>query len=163
MSLRAGGYLSQTTTFDVLAFEIAQYPLTNAQFEKFVKAEGYTQQQWWTAGGWQVRQRGGWREPRYWQESKRNKPDHPVAGVSWYEATVFCQWLSDVTGEHITLPTEQQWQRAAQGDDNRAYPWGNTFGASRCNSSVGKTSHGTTPVLALKARTKAIAPLGLWI
>ncbi|MBZ0284121.1 MAG: formylglycine-generating enzyme family protein, partial [Anaerolineae bacterium] len=35
----------------------------------------------------------------------------------------------------ITLPTEQQWQRAAQGDDNRTYPWGNDFDQNRCNTS----------------------------
>jgi formylglycine-generating enzyme required for sulfatase activity len=40
------------------------------------------------------------------------------------------------------LPTEQQWQRAAQGDTNWAYPWGNNFDATRCNFDTG----GTTPV-----------------
>jgi formylglycine-generating enzyme required for sulfatase activity len=45
----------------------------------------------------------------------------------------FAQWLSSVTDEAITLPTEQQWQRAAQGDDERVYPWGNEWDATRCN------------------------------
>src|SRR5690606_22290045 len=63
-----------------------------------------------------------------------------------------CRWLSATLtptpsprgrGEQwqITLPTEQQWQRAAQGDDGRKYPWGNDFDPQRCNteeSGIGK-------------------------
>jgi formylglycine-generating enzyme required for sulfatase activity len=48
----------------------------------------------------------------------------------------FCCWLSEVTGEKILLPTEQQWQRAAQGDDGRDYPWGKDWDGTRCNNSV---------------------------
>jgi formylglycine-generating enzyme required for sulfatase activity len=32
------------------------------------------------------------------------------------------------------LPTEQQWQYAAQADDNRIYPWGNNFDPQHCNT-----------------------------
>jgi formylglycine-generating enzyme required for sulfatase activity len=64
--------------------------------------------------------------------------------VSWYEAIAFCLWLSDVTGDAIMLPTEQQWQRAAQGDDGRIYPWGNNWDNKRCNNSNGISK--TTPV-----------------
>jgi formylglycine-generating enzyme required for sulfatase activity len=56
--------------------------------------------------------------------------------VSWYEAVAFCLWLSEATGEKIMLPTEDQWQYAAQGDDGRAYPWGNDWDCKRCNNSV---------------------------
>jgi formylglycine-generating enzyme required for sulfatase activity len=65
-----------------------------------------------------------------------------VVGVSWYEALAFCRWLGEQTGENILLPTEQQWQRAAQGDDNRTYPWGEGIDDSRCNYSrnVGRTT-----------------------
>jgi formylglycine-generating enzyme required for sulfatase activity len=34
----------------------------------------------------------------------------------------------------ITLPSEQQWQRAAIGDTGWVYPWGNDFDPRRCNS-----------------------------
>jgi len=39
--------------------------------------------------------------------------------------------------QNIILPTEQQWQRAAQGDDGLKYPWGNEWDGSRCNNSDG--------------------------
>jgi formylglycine-generating enzyme required for sulfatase activity len=55
--------------------------------------------------------------------------------VTWYDALAYCEWLSGVTGNHITLPSEAEWEKAARGDkDKRAYPWGNTFDSSKCNS-----------------------------
>jgi formylglycine-generating enzyme required for sulfatase activity len=88
-----------------------------------------------------------WTEPRYWTDSTWNGDEQPVVGVSWYEAAAYCKWLSELTGEAITLPTEQQWQRAAQGDDGRAYPWGPNWDRSRCNNNVdGRGIGRTTPV-----------------
>src|SRR5262249_16316627 len=65
-----------------------------------------------------------------------NKSAHPVVGISWYEAIAFCRWLSAITSESIMLPTTQQWQRAAQGDDERSFPWGWDWDGSQCNNSV---------------------------
>jgi len=47
------------------------------------------------------------------------------ANVTWSEANQFCKWLSQKTGKKFLLPTEAQWERAARGDDQRRYPWGN--------------------------------------
>lgn len=140
-------------------YSIAKYPVTNAQFAKFIEAGGYKQQKWWTKEGWQKRAEGWhfdncwkasgtpWTQPRYWTDSKWNSAEQPVVGVSWYEAVALCVWLSDVTGENIMLPTEDQWQYAAQGDDGRDYPWGKNWDASRCNNNVGSKGIGkTTPV-----------------
>jgi formylglycine-generating enzyme required for sulfatase activity len=118
-------YLKRDTVFDIPTFLIAKYPITNAQYAKFVEAGGYGEDKWWTAVGWQRREKDGWTEPRYWQDAKWNGADYPVVGVSWYEAITFCRWLSEAMGENVLLPTEQEWQRAAQGDDSRWYPWGN--------------------------------------
>jgi hypothetical protein len=123
VTLEAGGYAPKGgQTFDVPAFTIAKYPLTNAQFAMFIKGKGYEQRQWWTEDGWKMREEQAWTEPRYWQDEKWRQVEYPVVGVSWYEAVAFCKWLSDVTDETIMLPTEQQWQRAAQGDTKYAYP-----------------------------------------
>jgi formylglycine-generating enzyme required for sulfatase activity len=142
-------------TVDVPAYLIAKYPLTNAQFARFMDAGGYHQRQWWTNEGWRVRQEDNWTQPKHWTEERWNGADYPVVGVSWFEALAFTRWLNATldTPGHITLPTEMQWQRAAGdgvGDDTRAYPWGDYFDATRCNTIkaqlLGKNVNGTTPV-----------------
>jgi formylglycine-generating enzyme required for sulfatase activity len=125
-------------------FQISKYPLTNAQYAKFVEAGGYHDQQWWTDDGWETCKQGldfdaqtaswkstsgGWIQPRFWHDTFRNGAAHAVVGVSWFEALAFCKWASAMTGYKILLPTEMQWQRAAQGDDGRRYPWGNDLKA----------------------------------
>lgn len=135
--LSQGGYVPQGgKTFDVPTFTIAKYPTTNAQFEKFIEAGGYNEKKWWTEAGWQSKEKEKWTEPRFWQSIPFELSDQPVVGISWYEALAFCQWLTEVTGEKIMPPTEQQWQRAAQGDDDRVYPWGNDWDCKRCNNNV---------------------------
>ncbi len=62
--------------------------------------------------------------------------------MSWFEAVAFCRWLSEQSDTQVLLPAEQQWQRAAQGDEAYRFPWGDEFDRSLCNYS----SRGTTPV-----------------
>ncbi len=129
--------------FDVPAFIIAKYPITNRQYAKFIEAGGYRVEKWWTAAGWQAREKNSWTGPRYWRDNKWNRADYPVVGTSWYEAVAFCQWLSETTDEKVILPTEPQWQRAAQGDDSRAYPWGNEIPNEQLcnwNNNIGHTT-----------------------
>mgnify|MGYP001206681078 CR=1 FL=1 len=143
----------QGTSFDVPAFSIAKYPVTNAQFQVFIDADdGYRSDSWWdfspAARAWRAENR----QPR-----SRAFPgdDHPRANMSWYEAVAFCRWLSARTVEQIMLPSEQQWQRAAQGDTNWAYAYGDTFDRSRCNFN----SQGTTPVTQFEG--KGDSPFGV--
>jgi formylglycine-generating enzyme required for sulfatase activity len=161
----------------ISAFEIAKYPVTNAQFARFVDAKGYENKAWWTDAGWEAREqewdadtnrwklsKKPWTAPRFRQDDKWNGDNQPVVGVSWYEAVAFCLWLSEMTGDAITLPTEQQWQRAAQGDDGRAYPWGNdwSFTRARCNCSVYPCSNdATTSVTHYEGQLKGDSPYGV--
>ncbi len=152
---RGGGYIpaGESRTFDVPAFAISKYLITNAQYAKFMEAGGYREKRWWTEAGWESEQPLKWSEPDSWHDEKWNQPDHPVVNVSWYEALAFCRWLSEVSGEDIMLPTDQQWQRAAQGDDNRTYPWGNDADGKQCNNSImPNKSTGTTPVTAYEGK-----------
>jgi formylglycine-generating enzyme required for sulfatase activity len=156
----------------VPAFLMAKYPVTNAQYAKFIEAGGYQNKAWW-ADSWQIKEDGwhqdadnlewkpsgkAWTEPRYWMDKDYLGDDKPVVGVSWYEAIAFCQWLSETSGENINLPTEQQWQRAAQGDDGRKYPWGNDFDAKKANSYDSGIAK-TTPVTAYP---NGVSPYGVW-
>jgi len=143
-------------------YSLAKYPVTNAQFARFIEAGGYENDNWWTEAGWRQRKKDGWSEPRYWRDSKWNGADKPVVGVSWYEAVAFCLWISDVTGEKIMLPTEDQWQYAAQGDDGRTYPWGNEWDCTRCNNSVKPCdNNATTPVTHYAGKDKGDSYFGL--
>ncbi len=138
----------QPRTVHVPAFRIAKYPITNAQFAGFIEWGGYQERRWWTDDGWEMCVKFGWTAPRDWHDPAWNGADQPVVGVSWYESFAFTQWLTDLTGKPIHLPTDAEWQRAAQGDDGRAYPWGNTWDGRRCHHSVGRDwrKRETTPV-----------------
>ena len=156
------GFYGGDETFDVAAFEIAKYPITNAQFERFMKDGGYGNAEWWTVDGEIWKRDGNWAEPRFWQDGNFNRAKKPVVGVSWYEAAAFCQWMSYKTGWKIMLPSELQWQRAAQGDDGRIYPWGNEWDCKRCNNSVEPcTSKKTTLVQQYEGTDKGDSPFGV--
>lgn len=51
--------------------------------------------------------------------------DYPIVGITWDNATKYCDWLSEKTGLAFQLPSEDQWEKAARGTDGREYPWGN--------------------------------------
>jgi formylglycine-generating enzyme required for sulfatase activity len=58
-----------------------------------------------------------------------NHPDQPVVRISWREAMAFCNWLSEKTGEKVSLPTEVQWEWACRAGRDTPYSFGN-FGAN---------------------------------
>jgi formylglycine-generating enzyme required for sulfatase activity len=123
---------SQVMEFYVPDFAISKFPVTNVQWQAFVDAsDGYCNEYWWDFA-LAARQ---WRHQH--QEAYRpdpSQPDHPCVNVSWYEAVAYCRWMGYRMQLSLNLPTEQQWQRAAQGDDGRRYPWGSEFDVSRSNT-----------------------------
>ena len=120
-------------------FFIGQYPVTNAQYQRFVEAGGYDKRNHWSDEGWQRKQEKKWTEPELWHDHEWNQPDQPVVGVSWYEAEAYARWAG------MRLPTEMEWEKAARGIDGRNYPWGNEFDSSKCNSKEANLE-GTSPV-----------------
>ena len=53
-----------------------------------------------------------------------NLPDQPVIRISWQQAMAFCQWLSQKTGQRVTLPTETQWEWACRAGTDTAFSYG---------------------------------------
>ncbi len=128
-------------SFDVTAFKIAKYPVTVEHYTLFIEDGGYQKSEYWTTSGWDYCQKEGITLPLHWDfpawQSLR-KPQHPVVNISWLEAYAFCNWLSEKINLKISLPTEQQWQRAAEGEEKLTYPWGNEWDEARCNHSLGE-------------------------
>jgi formylglycine-generating enzyme required for sulfatase activity len=120
------------------AYQIGRYPVTVEEYKHFVEDEGYTNQQWWSAGGF------GQKKPGSWDEQVLH-PNWPVVEVSWYEAAAYCAWLSDRLRREVRLPTEAEWERAARGTAGRKYPWGKEGPDSERANLAGNVGH-PTPV-----------------
>jgi formylglycine-generating enzyme required for sulfatase activity len=120
-------------------YMIDVYPVTNNQFRKFIEAGGYKNLNFWSAEGQKWLKKSKASAPAYWNDEKWNQPEHPVVGVSFYEAEAYAEW----SGKR--LPTEKEWERAARATDGRKYPWGNEFDPERCNTSESEIGS-TTPV-----------------
>ncbi len=122
-------------------YYIDVYPVTNAEYKNFVEAGGYDNKDNWTEKGWSLIQTVGHQKPRFWEDKEygaSNRPDHPVVGISWYEAWAYAKWAGK------RLPTELECEKAARGVDGRKYPWGDTFDSSRCNTNESKIGSTTS-------------------
>jgi len=123
-------------------YRISRNPITVAQYAAFAEAGGYEKAHYWTKVGWKWREKEDIAGHEIYRETFQI-PNHPIVGVCWYEAVAFCKWLAAKLGHPVWLPTEAQWERAARHTDGRAYPWGNTFDADKCNmanTAIGATS-----------------------
>lgn len=101
------------------AYRIDKYPVTNAQYARFVAETGH-------------------RPPLHWVGGKmpEGRELHPVVMVSWFDAARYAAWAGK------RLPTEAEWERAARGQDGRRWPWGDRMDPLRLNTyyQVGATT-----------------------
>lgn len=104
------------------AFYIDLYEVTNRDYKEFVDATGHE-------------------KPFHWPQGNlpKGKEDHPVIYVNWFDADAYCKWKGK------RLPTEQEWEKAARGEDGNIYPWGNVWVLDKSNNPY-KGSTGTEPV-----------------
>jgi formylglycine-generating enzyme required for sulfatase activity len=127
-----------TGTVDVATFFIARHETTVAQFAAFARATSSSV------------------DPR----ALDGQPTHPVVFVSWPDVLAYCRWLETTMkasaltpapmrarlaeGWRVTLPTEDQWEKAARGTDDRRYPWGDEPQRARANyEGTGTTAVGS--------------------
>ncbi|MBN8592372.1 MAG: SUMF1/EgtB/PvdO family nonheme iron enzyme [Anaerolineae bacterium] len=123
-------------SFVVQPFYMAQYLVTFAQYQAFDKAEdGWNNPAWWADMPQDYQQ-------QQLADQRTQAPNNPRDSVSWYQSVAFARWLNnrlrgfeqrDPSGTvlrvgdnaEIRLPTEWEWQWAAQGGaEQRDYPWG---------------------------------------
>jgi iron(II)-dependent oxidoreductase len=102
-------------------YRIGVYPVVNRDYARFVEETG---RQWTSADGK--------------EEGRRNVP---ATDVTWHDAIAYCLWVTHrwreagkiQLNEHVRLPTEVEWERAARGDlkesgnGDPVWPWGSVW------------------------------------
>jgi iron(II)-dependent oxidoreductase len=151
-------------TLNLPSFKIDKLLTTNAEYASFIKEGGYNRRELWSDEGWAWREREDWQAPLYWQQEDetwraRNffddcsvEPQHPVTGISWYEAEAYARFRGK------RLPTEAEWEKAASWDaaneKSRRYAWGDEEATpALCNfnnhywgtTAVGSFPNGASP------------------
>ncbi|MGA9885510.1 MAG: protein kinase [Candidatus Acidiferrales bacterium] len=119
------GFVGMVGPYQIPAFYIDRYEVTNREYQKFVDAGGYEQRQYWTeklvrAGHemkWEdamalFRDGTGRAGPSTWVAGHyaQGQADYPVSGVSWYEAAAYAKFAGKI------LPAFAQWYSAASPD-----------------------------------------------
>jgi len=91
-------------------YRIDLYEVTNEQYLAFVQATPHQPPENWENGDYPAQ-----------------RARYPVTTVTWYDARDYCLFAGK------RLPSEAEWEKAARGEDGRAYPWGDTFEAGRAH------------------------------
>ncbi|MDE3198176.1 MAG: SUMF1/EgtB/PvdO family nonheme iron enzyme [Acidobacteriota bacterium] len=124
------------------AFYIDKYPVTNAQFKKFLDTAHYHPKD-------DLNFLRDWKNGTY-PEGWANKP---VTWVSREDAREYASWAGK------RLPHEWEWQYAAQGLDGRIYPWGDEWDSSAAPATqTGRTMAGPDNV---DAHPRGSSPFGV--
>ena len=119
------------------AYFIDKYEVTNREYKEFITAGGYLKHEFWRRPfvkdgrelAWdeevrELKDRTGLPGPRSWtnQDFPEGKAEHPVTGISWYEAAAYAAFRGK------ELPTVFQWEKAARDGLTMAagvvMPWG---------------------------------------
>ena len=122
--LQTVGYISEIPRHvaSTEAYYIDKTEVTNEEYKRFIDATEHP-------------------PPAQWQgkDYPEGTADMPITGVSFDDAQAYAEWAGK------TLPTEQQWEKAARGTDGRFFPWGNVFEPKACRH-MQKTNAGPAAV-----------------
>ncbi|MBQ5965892.1 bifunctional serine/threonine-protein kinase/formylglycine-generating enzyme family protein [Massilia sp. ZL223] len=98
-------------------FAMGRYPVTVGEWRAFVLATG-----------WQPNGEIDWAAPGFPQSD-----EHPVVGVTWFDAQKYLQWLSAATGRRYRLPSEAEWEYACRAGTHTAFSFGDTISPELAN------------------------------
>lgn len=119
---RVGDEAESVSEVEVFEFTMGRYAVTFEQYDRFAKATGKKLP---GACGW----------------GRRNRP---IMKVSWFDATAYAQWLSEITGEDFRLPTEAEWEYACRAGTKTDYCFGEKITKEQAN--FNRTNNKTMPV-----------------
>ena len=107
----AGKFLAgeRKTITELPAYYLGKYPVTNAQYKKFLDSTDRPSPPGWHGKNFPVGSDG----------------DDALTGTSWYDAQAYCRWAD------LRLPTGLEWEKGARGTDGHTYPWGNEWDIHR--------------------------------
>jgi ergothioneine biosynthesis protein EgtB len=101
-------------------FEIADRPVSNAEYRAFIDDGGYRNNELWLSDGWATVQKEGWDRPLYWEADLESEftlhglepidPGAPVCHLSYYEADAYARWAG------ARLPSEAEWEVVASAE-----------------------------------------------
>lgn len=120
------------------AFAIMTEPVTQAEYGRYVYEVGVPEP-WVDRATWARTHKGGsaaeidrfaWAHGR----PQKRREHHPAVLVSHPEAEAYCEWWGARRGGRGRLPSEMEWEKAARGEDGRAYPWGARFDPALANT-----------------------------
>jgi formylglycine-generating enzyme required for sulfatase activity len=122
----------------VESFRIMRLPVTNADYHRFVLATG-APEPWVDRTRWKAIDAGfDYRtvDRHAWSKGAptKERASHPVVLVDHIHAEAYCAWWGEQLDGRGELPSEMQWEKAARGEDGRAYPWGDAFHTARANT-----------------------------
>jgi len=109
-----------THTYEIRKFYIDRYPVTNNQFYDFIESTGYQPED-------TVNYLRNWQDGKY----PRGMKNYPVVYINYEDAIAYARWAGK------RLPTEAEWQYAAQGNTTNKYPWGIEMDSTKCNAGSG--------------------------